>query len=199
MVRGLKACLALDSRTKDVEPFFVQGEKLGVDVLYLQKERCLKVHVGWLNFNEIHKSIDCDVSHESDIDHSDGKAFFCDHIITTLYGMALTDILAASKDVNVTKVKRALRSLAAQKLRRMPREITIESTGERGEVIVSWTNDERGLVSKYYGDSLKIELTLHRDDTCAEKRSMLLKVTGVYPRSLACYYCFCTLFFSSRN
>ena len=51
--------------------------------------------------------------------------------------------------------------------------------------MVRWTDDERELISKYYGGSLKFEVVLHRGDTCAEKRSTLLKMKGVYRKSLA--------------
>jgi len=133
--RALLASLALHERTKDVAVRFVNGGGVDLDILYTREENLLRVHEKWLNFHDIHETTSCDLYHRSVAQGTEFDVFDCDHVIQELYGMAVKYIF---NDTELTQKESmahvlSLRDQAREKLRQMPRSITVTPNEHLGE------------------------------------------------------------------
>jgi len=177
ILRGLKACLALDRRMREITVQFVKGGATEIDMLFSVQEGLLRVHQKWADFQRIHQDAGCEVFDLSQERPMDGGAFSCDHVVEDLFELTLNQVrepLELSQSECVI-----LRRTARERIRQMPRQIKVSSTGRAHELEVCWTGNESGIVFKNYGVHIHYHVSLHKTSTCASKNEELLYQGGM--------------------
>lgn len=167
---SLKASLALNHRTEQVQVEYVSGAETDIDMLFDKERQLLKVHGKWLNFARIHETAPCRISTASNTRLSQ-SVFCCDHVIEELYELAVQDIVETltSNHTDAMKFARSMRLKVREKLQQMPRMISMKKDGPR-RLVVSWTNGENDLIREALGNIGTYYVTLHQDQTCSQKK-----------------------------
>ncbi|PVH72999.1 hypothetical protein DL98DRAFT_576490 [Cadophora sp. DSE1049] len=172
--RALRAALALDSRTKDLNLIFKSGAKTDLDLLL---DGCdLQINDKWLDFKNSHRLAPCRLSRQAYREYSNADHFSCDHIVTDLYELVL-DELKRHDEIDSNESSESDSSLyqrLCEQLRQMP--VMVESrVGTSSEmIVVSWTDLDGDVLSRLYGLDPKCRVTLHRESTCSNRRDDLL-------------------------
>ncbi|KAH7377556.1 hypothetical protein BKA64DRAFT_254172 [Cadophora sp. MPI-SDFR-AT-0126] len=172
--RALKAALAMDSRTKELNLIFKSGIKTDLDLLL--DGRDLQINDKWLDFENGHRRAPCWLSRQAGRECFDADHFSCDHIVRDLYELVLGE-LKRHGNVGSEKLSESNRSLhqrLCESFRQMP--IMVESkAGTVSETIaVSWTDLDGDVLARLYGLDPKFRVTLHRESTCSSKRNDLI-------------------------
>lgn len=162
--RGLAACFALSDHTKRVTFCFVHSENSLIDMFFDHKTETLKVHHRWLDFEAIHEGCPCRAFMPSHMVLS-VPAFSCDHVIEELVQDALgqmnaPDILSRSRDLR-------------DRIRLMPRDISLELAQGPGSLIVRWRDNEIESFSERFGSVMTYHIVLH-DGKCVGLASEVL-------------------------
>ncbi|RDL32005.1 uncharacterized protein BP5553_09407 [Venustampulla echinocandica] len=174
--RALRAALALNVKTRSLNLIFKSGAKGQLDLLIDGDNLLLYDH--WLCFQQSHAKSTCRLSQlVAKVDH-----FSCDHIISELYGMILSELQSVSKLEPIYQDEdNSLCQMVSENLRHMPRMIRVEKTLKPGELAVSWTDPESQMAFELHGLDLKCQVTLHRESTCAGEKVELLCIDGMNP------------------
>ena len=175
--RSLRAALTLDVRTKDLELIFKKGEATELDLLLEDGSKQLMIHEKWLDFQESHQLVSCQLSRSKSADpRSAHDAFCCDHVIEHLHDLVLVGLKEDNhkKPGDSIAENSSLRLRVSESLRMMPRIIEIEPGDQPGTIEVFWTDNESNMISKLHKSRIKCQITLHRESTCSNKRFELL-------------------------
>jgi hypothetical protein len=176
IIRALKASLSLDPRMEDIKVQFVKGGKTEIDLLFRKEENLLRIHEKWVNFQGIHEVASCEIFRLTRGRPGEMEAFLCDHVVEDLFELAL-DNIRGPLDLGQAECV-AIRRVARERIRQMPRLIKVSQTGLANELEVSWIGNESGIVSKTYGADIQYHVTLHKMSTCGSKRNQLLYHIG---------------------
>jgi hypothetical protein len=185
------ASLALHPKTQDVTVEYVHGAGTDVDMLFSREEKRLKVHEKWLDFNEVHETAPCEVSRVATVRDSRLDTFACDHIVEGLHELAV-DAIIETLDLGQSEansLRRSLRHEVREKLRQMPRMITVACTERPHELAVSWTDGESELIRELYGSDITYYVVMHRETLCSQQRTDLLHQNGKYTYLSSLYMC----------
>lgn len=190
--RGLRACLALNDKTQQVQVEYVSGAETDVDMLFDKEKKLLKVHEKWLNFTRVHETTPCRAITLHDIQLLD-SVFLCDHVIEELCDLAVHEIVESFsfKQSDALWFIKSMRLEVREQLQQMPCEISIQPTDEPRELVVSWTDNESERVGKVLNNGA-YSVTLHRERTCSRKRSEYLHA----PRRQGTYILFSFIYSS---
>ncbi|KAE9373626.1 hypothetical protein N431DRAFT_338191 [Stipitochalara longipes BDJ] len=173
--RVLRAALALDVRTKDLEVVFKDGATTDFDLILF--ESTLEINNKWLDFKQSHSKTACWLSRQSNGDLPIMLSqFSCDHIVSALYELVLDEVMRHPGLVHRERCesKATLCQKISENFRHMP--MMIETClGGPGEIIVSWIDMDGGMVSRVYGLDPKLAITLHQESSCAIRRGDLLR------------------------
>jgi len=175
MKRALRAALALDSGTRDLELCFRSGENAELDLILDGKQ--LLINDKWMSF---HKSHACDPSFCPLRKQASGGSvqidtFTCGHIVEALYGLILDEISRGSKAESRARLetKHSLRLKVSEKIVQTPHKVESSSCNP-GEIQVSWVDPERHSTWEVHRVICEGRVTLHRVSTCEGKRGDLI-------------------------
>ncbi len=172
MERALRAALALDRRTKDLEVVFRSGTTTDLDLMLFQST--LEINDKWLDFKQSHSKTACWLSRHDELLNTDH--FSCDHVVTGLYELILEEITRHPEfsPNELTESNACLYQRVCDNLRQMPRMVESCIGLLPGEISVSWVDLEGDMISRVYGLSPRCQVTLHRESTCSLRRTDLL-------------------------
>jgi hypothetical protein len=92
----------------------------------------LRIHQKWLNFDDVHRSTDCEFLSAAGTKLAEDETFYCDHILHDLLEAAVGEIRGP---LGLSQGEYALlRKKAARCLRQMPRCVKL-STVELGNAL----------------------------------------------------------------
>ncbi|TGO32057.1 hypothetical protein BHYA_0359g00020 [Botrytis hyacinthi] len=179
LMRTLRAALALDPQT---QPFLLIFKKAGTSGLdsYLGIDNSkLLLHEKWMDFEKSHgeNSTDCILSYMRNSGGVDPiEVFSCDHIIIEICNQVLQELdrIRAGKDFMSDRSVNSLKSQVSECLKNMLRGIQAFPGPQKGEICVSWEDNEAGKLFRLHHLKLQCCVTLHRESTCSHKRSELL-------------------------
>ncbi|KAG4441520.1 hypothetical protein IFR05_002977 [Cadophora sp. M221] len=179
MERALRAALALDARTRDLELAFKSGVKTDLDLRVYGLS--LEINDKWLSFTDGHRLAPCWLSRQVNREHSDSDHFSCDHIVTDLYELVLHELKRTPR-VSFDKPLESdsfLYQRVCENLRQMPIMVKSKAGNSSKTIEVSWTDLEGDMLSRLYRLDPKCRVTLHRERTCSGRREdLLLSVPG---------------------
>ncbi|KAF7862569.1 hypothetical protein EAF04_007442 [Stromatinia cepivora] len=179
IMRTLSAALALDTRTKSFKLVFKKAGDVGLD-LYLDMDHSqLLLHDKWMDFEKSHaeNSKDCILSH---MRHPGGDSpieiFSYDHIIIDICSQVLQELDrgGAGKKSPDDQHLNSLPLKVGECLKNMLRAIQARPGPNKGEICVSWEDNEAGKLFRLHNMELKCCVTLHQESTCSHKRSDLI-------------------------
>ncbi|KAJ8069439.1 hypothetical protein OCU04_003093 [Sclerotinia nivalis] len=179
VMRTLSAALALDMRTKSFKLVFKKAGDVGLD-LYLDMDHSqLLLHDKWMDFDKSHaeNSKDCILSHmRHPGDDSPIEIFSCDHIIIDICNQVLQELDrgGAGKIFPDDQHLNSLPLQVGECLKNMLRAIQARPGPNKGEICVSWEDNEAGKLFRLHNMVLNCCVTLHRESTCSHKRSDLI-------------------------
>src|SRR5436305_8589685 len=90
--RSLLASFAIHPRTRLIQLLPVQGGGSGIDLLFSKEEARLRIHEKWFDFDKIHETAPCQVSHLVATYGLRLEGFSCDHIVEELFELDLSEI-----------------------------------------------------------------------------------------------------------
>lgn len=178
--RALRALLAHDHRTREIQVVFVCCEDAEVDMAFNHMANTLYLHEKWLDFQRVHVDSECPVWLSSE-PSSDG--FFCDHVVEELYKRAVVMIFKEVEQLWLSQSDhvRSVRSLfqrSRTKLRQMPRMIRTVPVEQGVGILVSWLDGESKAVSEVYGSQFMYQVVLHSSG-CSDRLGQLLYLEGL--------------------
>lgn len=162
--RGLAACLALSDLTKRVTLCFVHSENSRIDMFFDHKTETLKVHHRWLDFETTHEGCPCRAFIPGNMVLS-VPAFSCDHVIEELAEDALGHMNAPNPLLRLRDLR--------DRIRLMPRDISLELGHDPGSLIVRWRDNEMESFAERFGSVIIYHIVLH-DGKCVGLASELL-------------------------
>ncbi|KAF7953451.1 uncharacterized protein EAE97_000850 [Botrytis byssoidea] len=178
LARTLRVALALDPQT---QPFLLVFKKAGTSGLdpYLDIDNSkLLLHEKWMDFEKSHgeNSTDCILSqmrNSGDVDPI--EIFSCDHIVIEICSQVLQELdrIRAGKD-HMGDWSVNLKSQVGECLKNMLRGIRAFPGPKKGEICVSWEDNEAEKLFRLHHLKLQCCVTLHRESTCSHRRSELL-------------------------
>ncbi|CZT07834.1 uncharacterized protein RCO7_10885 [Rhynchosporium graminicola] len=176
VARALRAALALDVRTKDLNVILKSGVKADLDLLLEGTD--LQINDKWLDFEEGHRLAPCWLSRQKSRKFSDYEHFSCDHIVTDLYEMVLEELkrFPESSSGGISESDNFLYQRVCECLRQMPLMITSQADPFSHMIRVSWSDLEGDVLSRLHGLDPKCRVTLHQESTCASRRGDLLLI-----------------------
>lgn len=147
----------------------------------LLRQSTLQINEKWLDFRASHDEVPCWLSRLSSVEKINTNMFSCDHVVAELFDLVLMEITKDKTGDNAASGEKdsTLRIRVNESLRQMPRMVESTHGDEPGEINVTWTDPESILASKIHGVDLKCRVTLHREQTCADKRNELVGPTGM--------------------
>ena len=175
--RAFRACLSLVKHIGVCNPRLVDAGHTDLNAVYDSCRQDLAVNYRWLVFNKIHEQLEYNRWRA----HKSGKTrrgaseiFFCDHIICELCYTVVQEIMLRKnmKGPEFTKNARAMDNTLSDKIREMPRAITVKTTDTRGELRVSWKNG-LPLIETQHLEGEAYHVTLHTT-TCGFSTDSLL-------------------------
>jgi hypothetical protein len=86
----LKAALALDVRTRDLELKFKSGTNAELDLLF--KGSKILVNKKWLDFYSSYDGMPCWLSRRVSLKEVNADSFFCNHVVNDLYELVLAEL-----------------------------------------------------------------------------------------------------------
>jgi hypothetical protein len=132
----LQCILQADISTSSMTMEFIDGQDLGVDVVY--SDQHFKIDAKWISYEGAHRTRNfCDESPPTE-----KKPFTCDHVIRKLWGLMVAQMMARSDDTNIARLEDWYREMAEHRLSSMPRAIICTDTDRGGELHVSWQSVE---------------------------------------------------------
>ena len=171
--RALRSVLALDSRTRDLRLDFRSGTSAELDILLLGCN--LVINDKWLDFHASHDKSLCSLFLEATAEQINIDRFSCSHIIKNLYDLVLVELSkGSSTQENRSSDAEHLRQMVREKIDQMPCMVEVIQGNSAGVLEVSWVHAESERISKLHHLELKGRVTMHRESTCAEKKSELL-------------------------
>ena len=177
MKRALKAALALDSKTQNLELCFKSGDNAELDLLL--KDNRLLINDKWMVF---HRSHECDPSFCPLRNQASGSKiqvdiFTCGHIVETLYASILNELpMGLNKDpIAPLKNNHDLRLKVSEKIVQTPLRVELECD-IAGEIQVSWVDPERHSTWEVHKVTCQGWVTLYRVSTCVDKQEDLLAI-----------------------
>lgn len=175
--RVLRAALALDAKTRELDLVFKGGAKAELD-LFLNGSNLL-VHERWLDFHASHDKAPCWLSHRASIMKIPIDELACDHVVIDLYDLLLMELnKKGNKETSGgSRFDTALRLTVHESFRAMPRMIRINQGEKSGMLKVSWQDEESNKAFRY-GLNVMYQVTLHRESTCSHRKLELLKSNG---------------------
>ncbi|CZR65305.1 uncharacterized protein PAC_15205 [Phialocephala subalpina] len=182
--RALRCVLALDSRTRDLRLHFRSGANAELDVL-LQCSNLL-VNDKWLDFQASHEKSPCSLFLEATAERISIDRFSCSHIIKNLHDLVLVELSKGSgtQQNRCSRSEDYLRQLVNEKIDQMPCMVEVVQGEAAGVLEVSWIHVESEKISRLHRLELKGRITMHRESTCADKKSELLALSGASEREL---------------
>ncbi|TGO91190.1 hypothetical protein BPOR_0036g00200 [Botrytis porri] len=180
LMRTLRAALALDPQT---QPFLLVFKKAGISGLdsYLDVDNSkLLLHEKWMDFEKSHgeNSTDCSLSHMRNTGDviSPIEIFSCDHIIIEICNQVLQELdrIRDGKGSIGDRSVDSLKSQVSECLKDMMQGIQALPGPQKGEICVSWEDNEAEKLFRLHRMKLQCCVTLHRESTCSHKRSELL-------------------------
>ncbi|KAF7909374.1 uncharacterized protein EAF01_003092 [Botrytis porri] len=187
LMRTLRAALALDPQT---QPFLLVFKKAGISGLdsYLDVDNSkLLLHEKWMDFEKSHgeNSTDCSLSHMRNTGDviSPIEIFSCDHIIIEICNQVLQELdrIRAGKGSIGDRSVDSLKSQVSECLKDMMQGIQALPGPQKGEICVSWEDNEAEKLFRLHRMKLQCCVTLHRESTCSHKRSELLARESYFP------------------
>ena len=172
--RSLRAALALDQSTQNFTLDFKTGASVDLDLLLVDDS--LLVNDKWLDFEESHKNAPCWLSQQS---VGQVTTFSCLHVLTHLYDLVLVELTRylETKTGRTIAMEPSLSLRVRENLQQMPLVVETILTEAACELKVSWSDSDHDLAS-VHGLDPKCQVTLHRESTCSQKQSDLLKQDG---------------------
>ena len=172
------AALSMDGRIPRLEIVFKSRATAELDLLLEGSQ--LLVNDKWLDFHASHNDAPCGLSRVAAALNTNIDTFSCDHVIMGLYDLFLLELIKdRDSDQNALRERdSSLRLGVSENLRQMPRMIQIARGDHAGEISVTWTDSECGLLAKLHQLDLKCRVTLHRESTCSHKRFDLVVPEG---------------------
>jgi hypothetical protein len=172
--RALRSVLALDSRTRDLRLDFRSGTSAELDIL-LQGSN-LVINDKWLDFHASHDKSFCSLFLEATAEQITIDRFSCGHIIKNLYDLILVELSKGSstQENRSSDTAEHLRQMVREKIDQMPCMVEVIQADLAGVLEVSWVHAESEKISKLHHLELKGRVTMHRESTCADKKSELL-------------------------
>lgn len=172
--RVLRAVLALDSRTQELQIEFRDRKKAELDLLLL--ERKLLINDKWLDFNSSHEQSSCSTFREANAANIEITRFSCSHIVENLYDLILVEL---SKGHATQKAKSPysddyLRLMVSEKIDQMPCKVDVLQGSVAGMLVVEWFHAESAKLSRMHSLELMGRITMHRESTCSDKKLELL-------------------------
>ncbi|TGO24106.1 hypothetical protein BPAE_0112g00250 [Botrytis paeoniae] len=179
LMRTLRAALALDPQ---IQPLLLVFKKAGTSGLdsYLDSDNSkLLLHENWMDFEKSHgdNSTECILSHmRNSGDVNPIEIFSCDHIIIEICNQVLQELdrIRAGKGFMGGRSVNSLKSQVSECLKNMLRGIRAFPGPQKGEICVSWEDNEAEKLFRLHHLKLQCCVTLHRESTCSHKRSELL-------------------------
>jgi hypothetical protein len=173
----LKAALALDVRTRDLELRFKSGTNAELDLLLEGSE--ILVNEKWLDFYSSHDGMPCWLSRRVSSKEVNADSFFCNHVVNDLYELVLAELRHGRyrDHNNSTQSYGSLRLRVSENLHQMPRMVEAWQGDRAGEIEVSWTDLQGGLVAKFDGLNADFQVILHCQSTCSDKRAELVRLS----------------------
>ncbi|KAI9640186.1 hypothetical protein NHQ30_011423 [Ciborinia camelliae] len=175
IMRTLSAALALDPQTKSFQLEFKKAGDMGLD-LYLDADNSqLLLHEKWMEFEKSHaeNSKDCILSHmRYSGDHSPIEIFSCDHIIIEICSQVFQELdrkLTEKRSLDDQHLK-YLPLQVGECLKNMSRAIQACPGPQKGEICVSWEDNEAGKLFRLHKMKLNCCVTLHRESSCNHRR-----------------------------
>lgn len=172
--RALRSVLALDSRTQDLRLDFRSGAKAELDIL-LQGSNLL-INDKWLDFHASHEKLSCSLFFEATAEQTSIDRFSCSHIVKNLYDLVLVELSNGSngQQSRCSHTDDYLRQLVSEKIDQMPCMVEVVQGEAAGVLEVTWVHSESEKISRLHRLELKGRITMHRESTCADKKSELL-------------------------
>jgi len=170
VLRTLKAILALDQRTKDLEIFFKDGEYAELDLL-LDRSRLL-INDKWLDFDASHALSFCALFAEANDDEVKIDTFSCNHVVTELYNLILVELSRdSSSELGIPPdTDNSLHQKVSEKIRQIPHKVDCKPGNSAGVIHVSWVHSESEKDWKLHGVSRHGRVILHRENTCRDEK-----------------------------
>jgi hypothetical protein len=178
MKRALRAVLALDTRTRDLEVVFKDGTLARLDLLITSSippknsdetvqntgnNQQLLINDKWLSFASSHEAAPCSLSNEVTKGCLSVDFFSCSHIIIELYEMILLEL---SGGVGA-EIDSRLRLRVSENVRQMPCNVKVMQTENASELLVSWMDSESDRDWKLHRLDRIGQVTLHNQSSCA--------------------------------
>ena len=169
--RTLRAVLASDPRSKDLELQFKSGAKAELDLL-LHRPRIL-VNDRILDFYTSHRIVSCSLSRDALYD-TDLSVFSCSHIVIDFYEMLLVEMSRESVKMECPETDAHLRNRVNENILQMPCMVTAMPGIIAGEIEVSWLGTESEKAFRQHRLAHKGRVTLHRESSCSIRKHDLL-------------------------
>ncbi|APA11334.1 hypothetical protein sscle_07g061040 [Sclerotinia sclerotiorum 1980 UF-70] len=147
IMRTLSAALALHTRTKSFKLVFKKAGNFGLD-LYLDIDHSqLLLHEKWMDFEKSYaeNSKDCILSHmRHSGDDIPVEIFSCDHIIVDIFTQVIQELdrgEAGKRSLDDQRLS-SLQLQVGECLKNMLRAIRARPGPKKGEICVSWADNE---------------------------------------------------------
>ncbi|KAF2803634.1 uncharacterized protein BDZ99DRAFT_168163 [Mytilinidion resinicola] len=172
MLQTLAACLRSDPATSDMKLSFVDTRDLGLDVIYLRKERMWKINDKWLTFDGAHEHTACVLDQDDTRFHLLHELFLCDHAATSLFRIMIDEL--SGQDTGNTPLKELKIRLESNGSIRIPQMVRAVRLSVKPEALmVTWKSSGRlAMISGHCKQQTSV--VLHRTDTCRDKRNIPL-------------------------
>lgn len=170
--RMLQAAMQLEYRLKKCLVTYVKSDHSSIDVRQNLSDSRLFIHEKWLRFDTAHQNTPCDISDMSAAKRKQADVFACDHVVEDLFDIVLRTVMGAANS-DALRIDN-IRSRARRLFRQTPRDIQIHVGSSPGQLRVSWTCNDPGIISKHHGDDIDFHVRLHRDVSCRTKEHTLV-------------------------
>ena len=171
-LRVIRAVLAVNPATRDLEVIIKGGPWNGMDILLQRAEAKLLLPESWLDFRASHSRRQCQLSLQVRIATSKEDStepppvFSCQHLIHSFLDEVLetTGNTMMEDDFFETRDSQVVEAL--EKFSQMPYLIKLNHTTRAGELEVSWTDNQSKVLSKYLGLNCMFLVDSHTSSSC---------------------------------
>lgn len=174
MKRVRNSYLLLITGLAPIDVQFVRGNKIGVDCIFDNETRILKIHHWWLDFSAIRKKSQCRDHFPTEMSRSNSP-FLCDHIIEELLRLSLSEIFKPS--IPSREWTNAFLRQVRFFLRYMPHSIKSIQELKSGLLKITWEDNETEFIRRSLASGTLYHIILH-EETCLHKSDLLHDATG---------------------
>jgi hypothetical protein len=147
-----------------------------LDVMILHGSRLL-INDKWLDFSSSHATLGCQLYHKDSQEELGNETFSCDHVVTELYNLIILEMKNAEDKDGRLHLK------LDENIRQMPRKVACFPEALPCTITVCWEQPESESDWRLHGIKREGQVVLHRESTCANKKSMRMFVSPSKPRT----------------